>query len=136
MFLVTACTPQQRLTRLINNHPSLVADTLLHVSFQRYIGSIGASFRVPARRDTTFEVTDTSSKVTVQVRLSDSTIDIGVTRPADTLNIDTTVTAPRLKVEAPTDKVARRKQLVFAVCFCVGCVTVWFLATVVLRFFK
>lgn len=136
MCLLSACTPQQRLTRLVNRYPCLVSDTLLHLSFTRTIGSIGASFQVPARPDTTFEATDTSSRVTVRVRLSDSTIDVEVNRPADTVSIDTTVNAPRLKVEAPTDKVSRRKQTIFAVCFVFGCVTFWFLATVILRFIK
>lgn len=130
MCLLSGCTPQQRLTRLINRHPCLVADTLLHVSVSVPIPSIGASFHVPARPDTTFEVTDTSSNVTVRVclRLSDSTIGVEVDRPADTIKIDTALSAPRLKVEASPDKASRRKQIIFAVCFCFGCVTIWFLS--------
>ena len=138
MCLLAACTPQQKLTRLINRHPCLVADTLLHVSVSVPIPAIGASFHVPAHPDTTFEVTDTSSNVTVRVclRLSDSTIGVEVERPADTLHIDTTLAVPRLKVEAPSDKASRRKQIIFAVCFCFGCVTIWFVSVVILKFIK
>lgn len=141
MCLLTGCSSQQRLTRLINRHPYLVADTLLHFSTRVPMPSIGASFRVPARPDTTFEVTDTSSNVTVRVclRLSDSTIGVEVERPTDTLHIDTTLAVPRLKVEAPPDKASRRNKIIFAVCFCFGCVTIWFISVLLrpfLRFLK
>lgn len=136
MCLVAGCTPQQRLTRLVNRHPCLVADTLLHFSTRVTMPSIGASFQLPARPDTTFVATDTSSNVTVWVRLSDSTVNVEVTKPADTLTIDTCMMVPRLKVEAPTDRISRRKQIIFTVCFCFGCVTLWFLAVIVLKIIK
>lgn len=137
--LLAACSPQKRLTRLVNRHPYLVADTLLHFSTRVPMPSIGASFRVPARPDTTFEAVDTSSRVKVRVRLHDNAIDVQVERPADTLHIDTTLAVPRLKVEAPADKASRRKQIIFAVCFCFGCVTIWFISVLLrplLRFLK
>lgn len=130
--MVVGCTPQQRLTRLINKHPCLVADTLLHISVAVPVPPIGASFRVPARPDTTFEVVDTSSRVKARIRLSDSTVNVEVDKPADTLSIDTTLAAPRVKLEAPPDKASRRRQIIFAVCFCFGCVTLWFISV----FFK
>lgn len=136
MCLLHSCTAQQKLTRLINRHPCLVSDTLLHVSVAVPVPSIGASFRVPARPDTTFEVVDTSSRVKVRIRLSDSTVNVKVEKPADTIKIDTAVAAPRVKLEAPTDKVSRRKQIIFTVCFCFGCVTLWFLAVIVLKIIK
>lgn len=136
MCLVVGCTPQQRLTRLINKHPCLVADTLLHFSTRVTMPSIGASFQVPARPDTTFEETDSSSNVTVRVRLSDSAVNVEVSRPADTIKIDTALVAPQLKVEAPVDKVAHRRQIIFTVCFVFGCVTVWVVARVVLKIIK
>ena len=137
--LLAACSPQKRLTRLVNRHPYLVADTLLHFSTRVPLPSIGASFRVPARPDSTFEAVDTSSRVKVRVRLHDNAIDVQVERPADTLHIDTTLAVPRLKVEAPPDKASRRNKIIFAVCFCFGCVTIWFISVLLrpfLRFLK
>ena len=137
--LLAACSPQKRLTRLVNRHPYLVADTLLHFSTRVPMPSIGASFRVPARPDSTFEAVDTSSRVKVRVRLHDTAIDVQVERPADTLHIDTTLAVPRLKVEAPPDKASRRNKIIFAVCFCFGCVSIWFISVLLrpfLRFLK
>lgn len=138
--LLASCSPQQRLTRLVDRHPCLVSDTLLHIGFNVPLPPIGARVRVPAVPDTTFEVTDSSSGITFNVRLSDSTIDVQAIRAPDTLNIDTTVTAPRLNIEDRAaerqERRQRRRQIIFAVCFCCTCVTIWFGSTVILKFIK
>ncbi|MCM1168758.1 MAG: hypothetical protein NC324_02355 [Bacteroides sp.] len=138
--LLASCSPQQRLARLVNRHPCLVGDSIWHFSFPVPIGDVNASFRIPAKADTTFSLEDSASGVNVRVRLTDTDIDVQVNKPADTLHIDTAVAVPRINLPEGTDKAQyrerRRKQIVFAVCFCFGCVTVWFGSTIILKLIK
>lgn len=118
-LLCASCTPQQRLSRLVDRHPELVRDSMVVLSLQRIVPGFSFDVLLPfgRGRQIPFQDDDLGISGTVTVQDNDS-VALHIEKTPETIHIDTGVSVPTIVVQ-PSEK-GKDNRFLLGVVFCAG----------------
>lgn len=119
LCLLAACTPQQRLARLVDRHPELVRDSTVTLSLQRIVPGFSFDTVLPFSPDRPIPFSDTTHGLSGTLTVLDNdSVALHIDKDPETVNIDTGVSVPSIIVQ-PTVK-DKGNRFLLGMVFCAG----------------
>lgn len=116
MCLLSACTPQQRLTRLVKQHPELVRDSNHVLHMEKRLPGWSFDDVLPLVRGQQIPFQDDEHGISGTITIQDNdSVALHIDKEPEVIPIDTTINAPTIVV-APVEKKDNRFLWGIVVC--------------------